>query len=65
MEFEKKTDKFSFGAGSLKTAGTGKLSEAEPVQKTGTPDKKKIAKAAAVAAASTAVFLLKRKLKHK
>lgn len=65
MEFEKKTDKFSFGAGSLKTAGAGKLSEAEPVQKTGTADKKKIAKAAAVAAASAAVLLLKRKMKHK
>lgn len=64
MEFEKNTAKFSFGAGTVKTAGAGKLSDSEPVPKSAT-DKKKVAKTAAVAAVSTAVFLLKRKLNRK
>lgn len=64
MEFEKNTAKFSFGAGTVKTAGAGKLSDSAPVPKS-TPDKKKIARTAAVAASAAAVFLLKRKTKRK
>ncbi len=64
MEFEKNTAKFSFGAGTVKTAGAGKLSDSVPVPKS-SPDKKKIAKTAAVAASATALFLIKRKAKRK
>lgn len=64
MEFQKNTSKFSFGAGSIKMAGAGKASESEPVQN-GTADKIKIAKTAAVAVGTAAVFLLKMKNKRK
>lgn len=64
MEFEKNSTKFSFGAGTVKAAGVGNLSDSEPVPK-GAPDKKKIAKTAAVAATAAAVFLLKGKTKRK
>lgn len=64
MEFEKKTDKFSFGAGTVKAAGIGNVADAEPVQKSAT-DKNKVAKTVAIAAVSATVFLIKRKIKRK
>lgn len=64
MEFEKNTANFSFGAGTIKTAGAGKLSDSEPLPKTAL-DKKKIAKTATLAAVSAVAILLKKKLSHK
>lgn len=68
MEFQKNFgDNFSFGFGSMKTAGAGKVSEAVPAPKgvRTKRDKKAIAKSAAKAAVLTAAVLVKHKMKNR
>lgn len=67
MEYEKNGEKFSFGFGTMKTAGSGDLTNAEEVPKTIKTkyDKKVIAKNAAKAAAMSALVLLKHKRSKK
>ncbi|MBP3309988.1 MAG: hypothetical protein J6L05_04160 [Ruminococcus sp.] len=67
MEYEKNGEKFSFGFGTMKAAGSGDLTNAEEVPKTIKTkyDKKVIAKNAAKAAAMSALVLLKHKRSKK
>ena len=64
MEYEKKTENFSFGFGTMKAAGSGSVSEAEEAPKNVRTryDKKLIAKNAANAAIRTAGVVLKYRL---
>lgn len=64
MEYEKKTEKFTFGCGTMKAAGLGNAAEAEEVPK-GTLTAKKAAKTAASAALTAGAFLLKHRKKKK
>lgn len=61
MEFEKNTGKFSFGFGSMKTAGSGTIDNAVEAPKNVRTkyDKKAIAKNAAKAAVASAVVIIK------
>ena len=63
MEFEKVTDKFSFGFGSMKTAGSGSIDKAVEAPKNVKTkyDKKIIAKNAAKAAILSAAVIIKHK----
>ena len=63
MEFQKNTKNFSFGGGSLKTAGTGSLDKAVETRKV--CDKKNILKSAANAALLSAVVIFKNKRKSR
>lgn len=65
MEFEKTTDKFSFGFGSMKTAGSGSIDNAVEAPKNVKTkyDKKIIAKNAAKAAILSAAVIIKHKHK--
>lgn len=66
MEFEKKTEKFSFGAGSVKTAGTGSLDKAEAAPDISTKhDAKAIAKSIGNAAIALALLKVKSNIKRK
>ncbi len=67
MEFEKNKDNFSFGFGSVTTAGKGNLSDAQEVPKSikTRHDVKGIAASAAKAAALTGLILLKHKVSKK
>lgn len=68
MEFQKHTANFSFGGGSIKTAGKGSLDKAvdAPAVETKTVyDKKTIIKAAANAALLSAVVVIKNKNRRK
>ncbi|MCQ2468677.1 MAG: hypothetical protein MJ100_02565 [Ruminococcus sp.] len=67
MEFEKTKGNFTFGAGSIKTAGKGSLSDAQEVPKSikTKRDVKGIAVTAAKAAALTGLVLLKHKVSKK
>lgn len=64
MEFQKNTTKFSFGAGSLKVAGKGKVSESQMYAKA-KPDKNKIIKTVALTLVSAFMFLTKIKKKKR
>lgn len=63
MEIEKKTEKFSFGFGTAKVAGSGSLDKAEeaPNSVRTKYDTKQIAKNAAKAALLSAAVILKHK----
>jgi len=67
MEFEKSTEKFSFGFGSVKTAGSGTIDKAVEAPKNVKTryDKKQIAKNAAKAAVLSAAVILKHKRRAK
>ena len=67
MEFEKSTEKFSFGFGSLKTAGSGTIDKAVEAPKNIKTryDKKQIVKNAAKAAVLSAAVILKHKRRAK
>ena len=67
MEFEKSTEKFSFGFGSLKTAGSGTIDKAVDAPKNIKTryDKKQIVKNAAKAAVLSAAVILKHKRRAK
>lgn len=67
MEFEKNTEKFSFGFGSVKTAGSGSVSKAVDAPKNVRTkyDKKLIAKNAANAVILSAAVILKHKYRAK
>ncbi|MBQ8348276.1 MAG: hypothetical protein IJY19_01340 [Ruminococcus sp.] len=68
MEFQKNTKNFSFGGGSLKTAGTGSLDkavDAPAVETRKVCDKKNILKSAANAALLSAVVIFKNKRKNR
>lgn len=63
MEFEKKTNNFSFGAGSLKTAGAGSIDKSSEVPDIPTKHDP-IAIAKSVGNAAIALALLRMKKKH-
>ncbi|MCM1007751.1 MAG: hypothetical protein NC485_07430 [Ruminococcus flavefaciens] len=68
MEFQKKCANFSFGGGSVKTAGTGSLNkavDAPAVETKKVCDKKVILKSAANAVLLSAVVILKHKSKNR
>ncbi len=66
MEFEKKSYKFSFGAGTIKTAGTGSIDRSEKAPDITTKhDTKAIAKSIGNAAIALALLKLKRKHSRK
>ncbi|MBR4626247.1 MAG: hypothetical protein IKO47_00830 [Ruminococcus sp.] len=67
MEYEKNTGNFSFGFGSMKTAGSGSIDKAVEAPKNVRTkyDKKVIAKNAAKAAVLSAVVLMKGKRARK
>jgi hypothetical protein len=67
MEFEKSTEKFSFGFGSVKTAGSGTIDKAVEAPKNVKTryDKKQIAQNAAKAAVLSAAVILKHKRRAK
>ena len=67
MEFEKVTEKFSFGFGTMKTAGSGSVEKAVEAPKNIRTkyDKKVIAKNAAKAAILSAAVILKHKRRAK
>lgn len=66
MEFEKKTEKFSFGAGTVKAAGAGSLDKAETAPDISTKhDAKAIAKSIGNAAIALALLKVKSNVKKK
>ena len=67
MEFEKTTEKFSFGFGSVKTAGSGSIDKAvdAPSNVRTKYDKKVIAKNAAKAVLLSAAVIMKHKHRAK
>lgn len=66
MEFEKKNEKFSFGVGSMKTAGAGSVDKAVEAPKTPTKhDVKAIAKSVGNAAIALALLKVKSNMKKK
>ncbi len=66
MEFEKNTGNFSFGIGSMKTAGTGSIDKAVEAPKNSTKhDVKAIAKSVGNAAIALAVLKVKNNIKKK
>ncbi len=66
MEFEKKINNFSFGAGSLKTAGTGSVDKAVKAPDVPTKhDPKAIAKSVGNAAIALALLKIKKKRSKK
>ncbi len=67
MEFEKNKGNFSFGFGTMKTAGAGNLSETQEVPKDikTKHNPKEIAASAVKAAALAGLVILKHKMKKK
>ncbi len=66
MEFEKNTEKFSFGVGSMKTAGTGSIDKAVEAPKNSTKhDVRAIAKSVGNAAIALAVLKVKSNIRKK
>ena len=66
MEFEKKTEKFSFGVGSMKTAGAGSVDKAVEAPKISTKhDMKAIAKSVGNAAIALAALKIKSNIRKK
>lgn len=66
MEFEKKTEKFSFGIGSVKTAGAGSVDKAVEAPKISVKhDAKAIAKSVGNAAIALAALKVKSNIKKK
>lgn len=66
MEYEKNNDKFSFGFGTQKIAGSGTLDKAVEAPDIPTKhNKKEIAKSAAKAAAAIGLIALKAKMSKK
>lgn len=68
MEFQKKCTNFSFGGGSIRTAGAGSLDkavDAPAVETKKVYDKKVILKSAANAVLLSAVVILKHKSKNR